>query len=71
MIWSDFIHFQYDGRGEYFSHELIDYLCEHEITLKVSCLYTLEQNGVAKCRHHHIIESVINTIHDSEILIAP
>ncbi|MCO5567487.1 hypothetical protein L7F22_021180 [Adiantum nelumboides] len=45
-----------DGGGEYFSNDFGNFLKKHGIQRQFSCRYTLQQNGVAKCKNKHIAE---------------
>ena len=48
--------FQSDGGGEFMSTCFQNFLAANGISHRVSCPHTFEQNGVAECKHHHIIE---------------
>lgn len=48
--------FQSDGSGEFSKKEFFDYLSDHGIAHRLSCLGTPEQNGVAERKHRHIVE---------------
>ncbi|KAL0539985.1 hypothetical protein IC582_024207 [Cucumis melo] len=45
-----------DNAGEYFSHTLGSYLCEHGIIHQSSCADTPSQNGVAERKNMHLLE---------------
>jgi len=45
-----------NGRGEYFSNELNEYLKEHGIQRKYSCSYSPHQNGVFERKNKHIVK---------------
>jgi hypothetical protein len=40
--------------GEYLSTVIQEYLSQNRILLKLTCLYTSEQNGVSERKHRHI-----------------
>ncbi|KAL0556546.1 hypothetical protein IC582_005060 [Cucumis melo] len=46
-----------DNAGEYFSHTLGSYLCQHGIIHQSSCANTPSQNGVAKRKNRHLLET--------------
>ena len=46
-----------DNAGEYFSHSLGSYLCEHGIIHQSSCADTPSQNGVAERKNRHLLET--------------
>jgi hypothetical protein len=48
--------FQCDGGGEYMSNQFKNFLVTHGIIHRVSCPHTPQQNGVAECKHRHIME---------------
>ena len=48
--------FQSDGGGEFMSTHFQMFLASHGIAHRISCPHTLEQNGVAKLNHRHIVE---------------
>ncbi len=47
---------KFDGGGEYFSKEFNEYLKEHGIQRKYSCIYSPQLNGVAERKNRHIVE---------------
>ena len=47
---------QSDNGGEYTSHAFLDFLKRNGIVRHKSCRYTLQQNGVAERKNHHIAE---------------
>ena len=49
--------FQSDGGGEFQSTDLIQHLAKCGIQRQLSCPGTPEQNGVAKRKHLHIVET--------------
>lgn len=48
--------FQSDGGGEFSSKDFLNYFSDHGIIHQLSCTDTPEQNGVAECKHRHVIE---------------
>ena len=48
--------FRIDNDREYFSHNLTDYLLEHDILHQSSYPYTPQQNGVPKRKNRHLLE---------------
>ncbi|KAL0560874.1 hypothetical protein IC582_001289 [Cucumis melo] len=46
-----------DNAGEYFSHTLGSYLCEHGIIHQSSCVDTQSQNGIAEHKNRHVLET--------------
>ena len=49
--------FQCDGGGEFSLQAFLSHLDHCGIALHVSCLGTPEQNGVAECKHRHIVKT--------------
>ena len=49
--------FRYDLGGQYTSNAFRELLASHGTILHTSCIDTLEQNGVAKRKHRHIVET--------------
>ena len=54
--------FQFDGGGEFSSHEVFTYLKLSGIHPQVSCLGTPKQNGVIERKHRHIIETSLTML---------
>lgn len=48
--------FQSDGGHEFVNSRVRAFFDSKGIHHRVSCLYTLQQNGRAECKHRHIIE---------------
>ena len=44
-------------------------LSSHSIVHQSSCPYTQAQNGIAKCKHRHLIETAITLLHHSSVPI--
>ena len=58
---------QSDGSGEYCSTKFQSFLVERGISHQKSCPYTPEQNGLAKRKHKHIIETIITFLQNARI----
>ena len=54
--------FQCDGGGEFSSTYFINHLVNCGIEQHISCLGTLEQNGVTERKHRHIVETRLTTL---------
>ena len=48
---------QTDGGGEYISSQFKAFLENNGIAHRISCPYTSEQNGIAECKHRHVVET--------------
>lgn len=48
-----------DGCGEFISTKLKSFLATNGINHQITCPYTLAQNGVAECKHRHIVETIM------------
>ena len=46
-----------DNAKEYFSMSFSSYMSSHEILHQSSCAYTPQQNGVAKRKNRHLVET--------------
>jgi transposase InsO family protein len=46
-----------DNGREYLSNEFTMYLTEHKIRRQLTCPNTPQQNGVAKRKNHHLVET--------------
>lgn len=56
---------QSDGGIEY--KPLTKLFLQHGITHRMSCPYTLEQNGIAERKHHHIVEVGLSLLDHSNV----
>lgn len=52
--------FQSDGGGEFNSKAFANFLASHGILHHITCPYTPQQNGVAKRKNRHIVETAIS-----------
>ncbi|KAM1789190.1 hypothetical protein ACFX11_039377 [Malus domestica] len=59
---------QSDGGGEYVSKVFQSFLLAKGITHQLSCPYTPEQNGLAKRKHRHIIETTVTLLQTARLL---
>ena len=48
---------QSNGGGEFTSTRFKNFLIQHGISHRISCLHTLEQTGLAERKHRHIVET--------------
>jgi hypothetical protein len=48
---------QTDRGGEFTSSQFKTFLANNGIVHRISCPYTSEQNGIAECKHRHVVES--------------
>ena len=46
-----------DNGREYRSHSFKNFMASHGILHQTSCAYTPQENGVAKCRNKHLVET--------------
>jgi hypothetical protein len=53
---------QSDGGGEFLSHAFKEFLATYVILHFISCPYTPQQNGLAKRKHRHLIETAITLL---------
>lgn len=58
---------QSDGGGEYISHVLQSFLVKHGIIHLKSCPHTPQQNGLAKRKHRHIVETALTLLHQAHL----
>ena len=61
----NFFSFQSDLGGEF--QALNKYLKQHGICHRLSCPYTLEQNGIDERKHRHLIETSLTLSHTSSL----
>jgi len=47
---------QFDGRGEYMKHEVIDYLKNCKVWYKITATHSPAQNSIVKYLNHILIE---------------
>jgi len=47
---------QTDNGREYFSNDFTNFLVEHEIVHRSSCIYTPQQNGVVERKNRHLLK---------------
>jgi transposase InsO family protein len=59
--------FQCDGGGEYMSTQFKKKLVTHGILHHISCPHTPQQNGVAECKHRHIMEMRLSLLAQSHL----
>ncbi|KAK9215471.1 hypothetical protein WN944_007476 [Citrus x changshan-huyou] len=59
--------FQSDGGGEFSSIAFISHLEKCGIIRQVSCPYTPEQNGIAKRKHRHIVETALTMMYHASL----
>jgi len=55
--------------GEFISQELKQYLVDHGITHQTTCPYTPQQNGVAECKNHQLLEIVRASLFEAHLPI--
>jgi hypothetical protein len=60
--------FRVDSAGEYLSDALHQVLTEHDTLAQFSCPGAHAQNGVAECKHHHLLEIACALMVASSIL---
>ena len=56
MFFSKIKALQSDGGGEYTKHTFQQFLVTHGIQFRSFCPTHSEQNGLAECKYHHIVE---------------
>jgi hypothetical protein len=59
--------FQRDGGGEYLTNTFTNFLSTHGILHRVTCPHTSQQNGIAKRKHRHIIETALTLLAQSHL----
>lgn len=59
--------FRSDGGGEFKNNKFKQYFSEHGIFHQFSCPHTPEQNGVAKRKHRHLVETGFSLIAHSSV----
>lgn len=64
------VHFlQTDGLGEFTSTMFTNFLASKGILHQFSCPYTHQQNGLAECKHRHVVDTAITLLHAASIPI--
>ncbi len=59
--------FQCDGGGEFKLHDFLAHLDLHGIIKHISCPGTPEQNGIAKRKHRHIVETDLTMLFHAQL----
>jgi len=56
-----------DNGREYLSHSFKQFMASHDILYQTSCAYTTQQNGVAKRKNKHLIETTHTLLIHGEV----
>jgi transposase InsO family protein len=59
--------FQFDGGGEFTSHQFKKFLETNGIMHRISCPYTSQQNGIAERKHRHLVETGLALLAQSHL----
>jgi len=56
-----------DGGGEFTSKEFLDFYTHQGIFRQLTSAYTRQQNGVAECKNHTIMNTVRAVLHEKQV----
>jgi len=56
-----------DNAREYLSHSFNTFMKSYDILHQTSCAYTPQQNGMAKCKNRHLVETTCTLLIHGEV----